>query len=443
MSTRYDEIQPPRRETEVQAARLTDQLDTLNTQLQKAARETREYQKRVQTAVLVPGSFMIPGSGGTWLIEFIFMMTTLSDISAGLGPEAYGAPSPEMTIWTEHSRTEIYALDGTTNLDALIATTGLSPAVQDTLHRYRGQRLAIITLQTQSHRDQGLRLSWASPLTGKDSATYAYPLGTGSAWSRPIEMTSVYVVSDPGVDFHVAYPRLGKNRSGYTHTQTSGWGYRKNHFAPTILQHTGSSGYAVEQTVEMPTPSAYSRTWRVTYTQSNADEDIVITRREVLRPGTRIRLLIRETAEQFSWVIGVLTAIIIWMNAWHFVMPGKLGLPYKWTQALLWGAIYCFVGPLSIILLLLVLSIPISLAARVIFMGMFVPFPETGSSIASALVGILFFTLPSGTINSFISSRVWKTPFKKTTLAYAELILTALVAYGLFALVYLALVGGL
>jgi hypothetical protein len=422
-----------------------DHLTALNRHLKNAAQETREYQKRVQTAVLVPGSFIVPGAGGSWAftltiekqIEEIF-----SQIMSGLGPGANETLSPEMTIQTEHSRTEVYALDESTDLDALIATVGLSPAVQDTLRRYRGQRLAVITLQTQPHEDQGLTLSWASPLTGEDSATYAYPLGTGSAWSDPIEMTSIYVVSDPGVDFDVAFPRLGRNRSGYTHTRTSGLGYREDRFSPTILQHTNSPGYAVEQTVETSASSAYSHIWHVTYTQSNADEDIIITRSEGLRPATERYLSIRETADQYSPLIGAVAAIIIWITTWQFVMPSKSRFPLKAVEALLWAVIYNITSPLSAIFVLMILP-EIFSPARLMGIGVVAPFLKIETNMGITLMVTLLLAYPSGIINSYLSSKTWHTPLQKTSLAYATLIGTSLIVYIFFALVYLVLVGGI
>ena len=37
-------------------------------------------------------------------------------------------------------------------------------------------------------------------------ATYKYPLGTGSSWSHPIEVTRVYVVAPPEIQFSGAIP---------------------------------------------------------------------------------------------------------------------------------------------------------------------------------------------------------------------------------------------
>jgi hypothetical protein len=140
-----------------------------------------------------------------------------------------GAPPPISTFQTDSSEVSIFGLDESTDLEALISTTGLDPSVTETLSRLRGQQIAVVNLRTQPQQtvtgpatenaltgEPGLHLSWQTTLVPSESgATYAYPLGTGAAWAHPIEMTRVYVLVPEDLGFTVIYPKLGTNRSGY------------------------------------------------------------------------------------------------------------------------------------------------------------------------------------------------------------------------------------
>jgi len=124
----------------------TAQIDALNERLQNAARDAMEYQKKVRNSLLWPGLFLAPGAGGFRIVLFLIEQATeqatkdiFNQISGGLGEVIV----PVTTLQTEHSRIEVYELEHDTNLEALIATTGLHPVVQDTLRRFEGQQIAV------------------------------------------------------------------------------------------------------------------------------------------------------------------------------------------------------------------------------------------------------------------------------------------------------------
>jgi hypothetical protein len=170
----------------------TTQINELNMWLRIAARDTMKYQQKVRSSLLGPGLLLVPG-GTMFFVAFTLVEELFDATASGFGDDGVGGRTesitiaPLMTLQTEHSSIEVYELEEGTSVEALIATTGLHRTVRGTLRRYKGQQIAVITLQTQPGSEQGLHLSWESPLTGR-RARYAYPLGTGSAWSRPIEL---------------------------------------------------------------------------------------------------------------------------------------------------------------------------------------------------------------------------------------------------------------
>jgi len=232
-----------------------------------------------------------------------------------------GTPPPEATFSTESSQVSIYGLDDNTDLEGLISTTGLNPSVSDTLSRLRGQRIAVVTLQTTPEGtvsseglvfhdgEPGIHLFWRTSLTGDESgATYAYPLGTGDAWFHPIEITRVYVVGPHGIDFSVKYPELGANRSGYTRKYV-----REQQ---TIVDYHDTPAYAVEEV-----SGNFGRIWRATYTQSNATEDIIIS---VNSQGVISRMLVSFKSAgngSIAFIIGFILALTCWLLGWRYLAP--------------------------------------------------------------------------------------------------------------------------
>jgi len=253
---------------------------------------------------------------GVWLLPFWLPML-LSGCAAAL---------PEATFETESSQVSIFGLDEDTDLEALISTTGLDPSVQESLSRLQGQRIAVVTLQTQpqdtdagsdgrsQEGEPGIHLAWTTTLVpGESGATYAYPLGTGDSWSHPIEMTRIYVFAPPGVDFTVHYPELGVKRSGFTHRN-----------APRIADYYQVPAYAVDEAV-----GDFGRIWRATYTQSNSAEDIVI----VVRPQSflsKIYMSLQGAGKSsVALIFGFIMALAFWLLGWRYLMPRLLAGSYQ------------------------------------------------------------------------------------------------------------------
>lgn len=270
-------------------------------------------------------------TNGIWLLP-LWAPVVLSGCSA---------PPPEATFETDSSQVNIYGLDENTDLEGLISTTGLDPSVRDTLVRLRGQKIAVINLQTQARgtgdgsgegftgSEPGIHLYWTTLLTpGESGATYAYPLGTGDAWFHPIEITRVYVAAARGVDFNVQYPRLGKNASGYI-------GNREQR----IATYQDAPAYAIDEAY-----TEYWHVWRATYTQSNAAEDIVIT----VKPQSTISKIFvgmqSAGTDTISLIFGMVTALLFWLLGWRYLMPRLLGISFREENSSLWRIALAYVG---------------------------------------------------------------------------------------------------
>jgi hypothetical protein len=270
-----------------------------------------------------------------------------------------GGGAPEETYETESSRVDIYGLDENTNLEALINTTGLDPSVRETLSRLRGQRIAIVTLQTQPPLPSdgspypptgqpGIHLAWTTALVPQSaSAVYSYPLGTGSSWAHPIELTRVYVVSPPGIDFTVQYPRLGTDYSGYSGSPEMPLFLSYlfpflslySPLKPRITDHYDTSAYAVDET-----RGDFGHIWRVTYTQSNSAEDVIISLSSSGGFIITIRRLLSGWGILPTVLFGLLIALMLWVVAWRYCMPRMLGMEYRWRDSELWRDSLTYLG---------------------------------------------------------------------------------------------------
>ena len=288
------------------------------------------------------------------------------------------APPPISTFKTDSSKVSIFGLDESTDLEALISTTGLDPSVTETLSRLRGQQIAVVNLRTQPQQtatgsttegaptgEPGLHLSWQATLaTAESGATYAYPLGTGAAWAHPIEMTRVYLLVPEELDFTVQYPKLGANHSGFVKKQSS--------YEPRIADSGEEPAYAVDTATDISIYPFRGRfnIWRLTYANSNAAEDILITVSQ--SSGTSFGTSLRRAGSQVAFFIGLIVAALFWIMAWVFLMPRLMGrdkkvkglwrfsLTYIGWNALLFvpGAILYFVfsfGAQAVALFLLVI----------------------------------------------------------------------------------------
>ena len=246
------------------------------------------------------------------------------------------APAPEATYETDSSRVDIYGLDEDTDLEALINTTGLDSSVEETLSRLRGQRIAIVTLQTQpplpggdsSYHpvgQPGIHLAWTTELASQSAgAVYSYPLGTGSAWAHPIELTRVYVVAPLGIDFTVQYPTLGTDHSGFTRPVFG-------NPVPRIIRYYHTSAYAVDEA-----RGNFGHIWRATYTQSNSAEDIVITTGSSAGFLTTLRRVLVGWGIVPNLLVELLMALVVWVIVWRYIVPRMLGTEYRWRGSRLW-----------------------------------------------------------------------------------------------------------
>jgi hypothetical protein len=166
--------------------------------------------------------------------------------------------------------------------------------------------------------------------------TYAYPLGTGSAWAHPIEWTRVYVVSPPGIDFAVEYPELGPDQSGYVVPFLGATKPR--------IQNARGPAHAVENAV-----GDFGRVWRATYMHSNSSEDVIITLLPEMSAetlGALRRLEQRAVLQAGAYVVSILVAVLLWLVVWRYTMPRLLDISYTWREfrlychALGWALLY-------------------------------------------------------------------------------------------------------
>jgi hypothetical protein len=400
---------------------VTQELDQV---LLTEARRTVSYRRNVRWSLLL-GTLFINGAW-SWPLWLLWTLAGCAAPGAQLAPIA--------TYETESSQVAIYRMDEDTDVQALIETTGLDPAVQETLVRLKGQQIAVITLQTQPPPEEsasywqptgqpGIHLAWTTTLVSHSAeATYAYPLGTGSAWANPIEITRVYVVAPPGVDFKLQYPSLGPDCSGFTLPVM--WGQPQ----PRIMDAEGPA-YAVEDAV-----GDFGRVWRVTYMYSNSAEDLVIIRLPEMSPETLAalrRVKSQQPLQSLSYVLSFVVALLVWLVAWRYTMPRMLGLEYRWRglrlyrDAFGWALLY----PLTNGVVLAVVALLVPITAGV-----------------SLLIGapVLFITL-LGLVSILLfvrwRSRTLGVSKKRAALAYAVVVLLANVVYLVFAVCYAALLG--
>ena len=399
---------------------VTAPLDAL---LRAEVERQATFKTNVRGSLLL-GTLLMNG-GWSWPIWLLWVLS---------GCGAAGMPTPLATYETPSSQVAIYGLNEDTDLQALIETTGLSPAVQETLARLRGQQIAVVTLQTQPPPQggssgggptgqTGLHLAWQATLaTDSAQATYAYPLGTGSAWAHPIELTRIYVSAPPGMDFVTRYPELGENLSGYT---GGGWSSRSQ---PRIQRATAPA-YAVEEAV-----GDFGHVWRITYKDSNSAEDLIVTSLPAPSARTqaaRTRQRLEAVSGVLSWFVAPLVALVVWLAAWRYVMKRMLQIEYQWREgrfwrdALGWALLYPVTNGVTLVLGLV-------LTAMTAGVGAFVAVP------------ILILTLLGGvSIFVFARNRAQSlgVPKKQAALAYVAAMALANAVFLSFGIFYLALLG--
>lgn len=305
-------------------------IEELDDALRKEARSKANVWLSLLSATLL--------TNGGWMLAICFPL-----LLSGCGWGG-GGIQPEETYETDSSRIDIYGLDEDTDLEALVNTAGLDPSVRETLSRLTGQRIAIVTLQTQPPLPDdggdpwyeptgqpGIHLAWTTALVPQSgSVAYSYPLGTGSSWAHPIGLTRIYVVAPPGIHFTAQYPRLGTDYSGY-----SGFVerllYPGRQPRPRIMDHYNTSAYAIDET-----RGDFGHIWRATYTQSNSAEDVVISLGSSDGFLTAVRRALRGWGIVPAILLGLLIAILLWVAAWRYFMPRMLGMEYRWRGSRLW-----------------------------------------------------------------------------------------------------------
>jgi hypothetical protein len=250
-------------------------------------------------------------------------------------------PKPEATFQTESSQIGIYDINTDTDVQALINSTGLPPSVQNTLSSLVGQKIAIIKLQTQPQTSKpssssqyqgdqiepGLHLSWSSSFAVSEAGpSFTYPLGTGGAWSKPIELTRVYVVAPTGTDFKAQYPALGSDQSGFDVINGA-----------KIANYYQVPSYAVDEV-----RGNFGRVWRVTYSQSNPTQNVVITTRPE-SGWSKFQNSMAEQAFLAAFFFALIFGLALWFTCWHYLMPrflGKRDAPrLQWHFAVIYPAL--------------------------------------------------------------------------------------------------------
>jgi len=414
--------------------------EELTKKLDEALREGAQRKSTIPLSLL---SATLLTNGG-WILLLCFPLL-LTGCAGGVGP-------PEETYVTESSRVDIYGLDENTDLEALINTTGLDPSVRETLSRLSGQRIAIVTLQTQPPLpgdgssypptgQPGIHLAWTTALaTQSASAAYSYPLGTGSSWAHPIGLTRVYVVSPQGVDFTVQYPRLGTDYSGYSGFIQIPFFPLFSSLRPRIADHYYTSAYAVDET-----RGDFGHIWRATYTKSNSAEDVVIS----LGPSGGALTTLRRSLAGLGIVptilLGLLIAILLWVVAWRYLMPRMLGMEYRWRDSKLWSDSLTYLGiNAGVALAMAVVASGVFLLA--LFVGVFIG--STAGYVAALVVAavpmlVALFGLPS--ILLFVRRRRRELGVSggRAAAAYIVVVLVANAAYLALAFGYAALAGAI
>jgi len=424
---------------------LTEELDKI---LLREEERTASYRRSVRWSLLL-GTLFINGAW-SWPLLIVWSLS-------GCGPAA-APPAPIATYETESSQVAIYGLDKDTDLRALINTTGLDPAVQETLARLEGQQIAIVTLRTQPPPEEGgtplrrtgqpgIHLAWTTTLVSHSAeATYSYPFGTGSAWAHPIETTRIYVVAPPGVDFVVQYPKLGLDLSGFTEG-----GFRIQR-RPRIISADGPA-YALENAV-----GDFGRVWRVTYMYSNSAEDVVITRLPEMSPGTLATLRraeLERPVRALTWLMSLVVALAIWVVAWRYTMPRLLGMEYRWLDlklwrdALGWALLYPLTYPVALIATAVVAYMIMSMAmiaVGVVAESIAADLMSIIADLVTVTATLLLLITSLGLVSLLFSERCSRTlgvSKGRAGAAYIVVVLLANGAYLPFAVGFAALVGAL
>ena len=409
-------------------------------ELDEALRTEAETKTNVWLSLLSPTLL----TNGGWLL--VLSLPLLLSGCMGTGTQ------PEETYETDSSRVDIYGLDEDTDLEALINTTGLDPSVQGTLSRLTGQRIAIVTLQTQPPvpgdgdgwyeptGQPGIHLAWTTALVAQSaSVAYSYPLGTGSSWAHPIGLTRIYVVAPCGIDFTAQYPRLGTDYSGYSSFIERPF-YLFDPPRPRIMDHYDTPAYAVDEA-----RGDFGHIWRATYTQSNSAEDVVVS---LASPGgflTTVRQSLRGWGIVPTILLGLLIVLLLWVAAWRYFMPRMLGMKYRWRDSRLWSDSLIYLGINAGVVLVAAVLVPVVVFFLAYFVGSFVRTPELliGLIVAALVILALLVGLPSILLFVRRQRRELGVSGGRAAWAYIVVVLVANFAYLALAFGYAALAGAI
>jgi hypothetical protein len=246
---------------------------------------------------------------------------------------------PDATYQTASSQISIYSINTDTDIKELIAVTGLAASVQDTLNRLQGQQIAVVKMKTRVQQpvsgggrplgtvsEPGLHLSWISKLVSTPAGpAYTYPLGTGGAWSKPINLTRVYIVA-PNRDFKVDYPALGTEQSGFDYVEGA-----------KISKYYDIPAYAVDEA-----RGSFGRVMRITYSMSNPTSDVTVVT-SPLTGGSKFQNSIASHRSMIAFFFAIIIGLGFWFLSWRFLMPRFLGNPsapnLQWYMALIYPVV--------------------------------------------------------------------------------------------------------
>jgi hypothetical protein len=419
--------------------------DELIQQLDYALRKEAEWETNIWLSLLPPTLL----TNGGWLLAL-----GLPLLLSGCG--GAGTPSPEESYETDSSRVDIYGLDEDTDLEALINTTGLNPSVQETLSRLTGQRIAIVTLQTQPPLlagdetwydwygltgQPGIHLSWTTALVAQsDSVAYSYPLGTGSSWASPIGLTRIYVVAPPGMDFTAEYPRLGADYSGYSSNLAQVPFFMSYSPRPLIMDHYDTPAYAIDEA-----RGDFGHIWRAIYTHSNSAEDVVISLAPSGGALTAIRRSLAGLGTAPTILLGLLIALLLWVVAWRYIMPRMLGMEYRWRGSRLWSDSLTYLG-INVGVVLAVAALAAGAFLLALLMGAYIGSNAgyvVGLVVAGILIAVAAFGVPSILLFARSRRRELGVSRGRAAGAYIVTALVANAAYLALAFGYAALAGAI
>ncbi len=239
--------------------------------------------------------------------------------STTAAPAAAGRLQPYVVQETPHARAELYRI-GKTDLQQLIAQSGLPAKYLEPLKQYTTPHFAVMRLIGPAKRKSGATAAIPGATAATPGATaatpgataatpgicyrfshplakpgeYLYPLGTGASWPKPITVTEVYLTCADDRYLAVKAPKL----PAYRWSAARHYDFIEEPFMSSALETAAR-------------PSA----WHVAYFHSNPSEDI----RATLHPRPAAwRLAVVEYLQRQQGIASVfawLALLIGWLIA--------------------------------------------------------------------------------------------------------------------------------